>query len=371
MKKALIIGGGIAGCTMAHQLKIWDKNWDVTIIEKSGELGAGNRTKYWGGHPYTFGPRHFLTPHEEVFNFLDRYIPLRRCPEHEAWTYVEPDGQFYNFPIHVDDIDRMPDKDLIREQLALAKGPLGARNLEEYWINSVGQRLYEKFVDQYNKKMWHLKDNREQDHFSWSAKGVELNTGPKAFFNHWISAYPYALNGYDDYFDIATEDVRVCLNTTIDHYDFEKYRVFFDGEWRRYDIIVNTLSLDSIYNNFYGELKYFGLDLMLLVLPVEHAFPKDVFFLYYSNSEPFKRLVEYKKFTQYNSDTTLLGIEVPSLNGRYYPIRNKAEIARHERYKDLLPEKVFSIGRQGTFDYSVDIDDCISQAMDVIKKLKQ
>ena len=367
MKRALIIGGGIAGCTAAHQLRLNDESWNVTLIEKSKELGAGNRTKYWGGHPYTFGPRHFLTPHEEVFSFFNKYVPLRRCPEHEAWTYVEGDGNFYNFPIHVSDIERMPDAPKIKEELKMCKGPENAKNLKEYWINSVGQTLYQKFVDKYNKKMWQIEDNSEQDHFNWSAKGVELNSGPKAFFNHWISAYPCALSGYDDYFDISTQGVNVLLNTVIDHYDLIKKRVFFNGSWEQYDIIINTLSLDRPFEYCYGDLKYVGLDLQLLVLPIEFAFPENVYFLYYANDEPFKRLVEYKKFTRFKSTDTLLGIEVPSLNGKYYPVRTKAEIERHNRYHALLPENVFSIGRQGTFDYSVDIDDCIKQAMDIIK----
>ena len=147
MKKVLIIGGGFAGCTAAHQINLLNKNYQVTLIEKSNILGAGVRTSYYGGHPYTFGPRHFLTPHEKVFEFLNKYVPLRRCPEHEAWTYVERDGNFYNFPIHKDDIEKMPDKDKIYNEIKNAKGVEQSKNLEEYWINSVGSRVQQKNVE--------------------------------------------------------------------------------------------------------------------------------------------------------------------------------------------------------------------------------
>ena len=30
-----------------------------------------------------------------------------------------------------------------------------------------------------------------------------------------------------------------------------------------------------------------------------------------------------------------------------------------------MPDGVFSIGRAGSYDYSVDIDDCIAQALDI------
>ena len=60
MKKVLIIGGGFAGCATAHLLGE-KKDLNVTLVEAGSELGAGVRTHFYGGHPFTFGPRHFLT----------------------------------------------------------------------------------------------------------------------------------------------------------------------------------------------------------------------------------------------------------------------------------------------------------------------
>jgi UDP-galactopyranose mutase len=103
MKTALVIGGGFAGCAAAHQLQLMG-GWDVTLVERAPFLGAGVRTRYYGGHPYTFGPRHFLTPWEHIYQFLNTYVPLRRCQDHQFLTYVEPDERFYSYPIHADDI---------------------------------------------------------------------------------------------------------------------------------------------------------------------------------------------------------------------------------------------------------------------------
>jgi len=76
IKKVLIIGGGFAGCTTAHELSKLD-NLDVTLVEQSSYLGAGVRTFFYGGHPYTFGPRHFLTRNKEVYDYLNKIVPLR------------------------------------------------------------------------------------------------------------------------------------------------------------------------------------------------------------------------------------------------------------------------------------------------------
>jgi UDP-galactopyranose mutase len=369
MKTVLIIGGGFAGCAAAHQLVLMD-GWDVTLVEAAPFLGAGVRTTWFGGHPHTFGPRHFLTPHEHLFTFLNKYVPLRRIHDHEAITYVEKDQAFYNFPIHKDDIPRMPDAALIHQEIASASGAAEAKNLEEYWIGSVGPTLYEKFIKGYSQKMWQIEDNRMIDIFHWSPKGVALKEGPRAAWDTAISAYPYAPNGYDDYFDVATQEARVYLCTTIEHYDIPNKTVVMGGEGRTFDVIINTISPDVLFDYAYGELPYIGRDFHRIVLPVEHCFPENVYFLYYAKDEQFTRLVEYKKFTLHKSPTTLIGMEIPSRNGKYYPLPIKAEMAKAQRYLDEMPEGVFSIGRAGSYRYEINIDDTIEQAMKVAEKLK-
>ena len=119
------------------------------------------------GHPY-FGPRHFLTPYEEVYDYINNLIPIRKCPEHEFLTYVEQDDAFYAYPINMQDVKNMPDYKLINNEIQEIKnseyaGVKNARNLEDYWIASVGNRLYSKMIEQYNKKMWLVEDNKEID----------------------------------------------------------------------------------------------------------------------------------------------------------------------------------------------------------------
>ena len=369
MKTALVIGGGFAGCATAHHLTLLG-GWNITIVEAAHFLGAGVRTHLYGGHPYTFGPRHFLTQNEAIYHFLNKYVPLRRCADHRFWTYVEGDGQFYDFPIHRDDVARMPDREKIENELRCRNVVAEAKNLEEYWIRSVGKTLYEKFIEQYSKKMWLIEDNKEIDTFNWSPKGVALKEGPRACWDTAISAYPCAPDGYNQYFDIASQGTTVLLSTTIQEYDIPHKRVKLAGEWRTFDVIVNTISPDILFRFAFGELPYIGRDFHKIVLPLEHCFPEHVYFLYYANEEEFTRIVEYKKFTQHRAPTTLIGLEIPSLNNKHYPLPIKSVQAKAQRYLNLMPEGVFSIGRAGSYRYDVDIDDCILHAMSVAEKLK-
>lgn len=381
MKKALIIGGGFAGCAAAHQL-VLQGGWDVSLIESANYLGGGNKTLWYGGHPHTFGPRHFLTQNEKVFSFLNKYCPLRRCNDHVFLTYIEEDDKFYNYPIHIDDVPRMPEASQILSELSpivsernktgKVEGAEAAKNLEEFWISSVGKTLYDKFINSYSKKMWLVDDNRKIDDFGWSPKGVALKDGPREAWNTAISAYPIAADGYDQYFKISTLGVNVRLNTRIEAFDIPKKTIYLNGSAEVYDVIINTISPDLIFEKAYGELPYIGRDFHAFVLPIAHAFPPDVYFIYYAGKEKFTRIVEYKQFTRqrYDDNSTILGLEIPSLNGRYYPMPIQSEYSKAERYFSEFPDGVFSIGRAGSYQYRVDIDDCIEQAMNVAQSLK-
>lgn len=371
MKTALVLGGGFAGCAAAHQFALMG-GWDVTLVERGPHLGAGVRTSWYGGHPYTFGPRHFLTPHDHVRQYLHCYVPLRSCADHEFLTYVEKDHSFYTYPIHVDDIARMPDRPKIDAELAEARklqGVAAAKNFEEYWIASIGRTLYGKFVDKYSRKMWMLDDNRTIDDFSWSPKGVTIKEGPRTAWDNAFSGYPEAENGYDDFFDIAGAEAKVLLNTEVEEYDIERKRVKLGGEWRTFDVIVSSISPDTVGRFAFGELPYIGRELLRIVLPIEFALPEHVYFIYFANEEPFTRLTEYKKFTRHKSDTTLVTLEIPSMRNKLYPVPVKAEMARAQKYFDVFPEDVYCVGRAGTYRYNVDIDDTLLHALNLREHL--
>jgi UDP-galactopyranose mutase len=367
MKTATIIGGGFAGCTWAHILG--KKGWQVTLIERTSRIGGGCQTLYFGGHPYTFGPRHLFTAHEYVFNFLHERVPQRRL-NHYLLTYVERDDQFYSYPIHADDIPQMPDRGKIEQELKERPDPSTARNFEEYWIYSVGPTLYDKFVKNYSKKMWQIESNTALTDFKFDGKGVQLRTGTKEVRPEFYISYPISLRGWDDFFDLAvnTPGVTVLMECEIEAYDVQKPAVRIKGEWIKSDIMVSSLSPDILFDFQYGELQYIGRDFIKLVLPVEQVIPDPIFFLHYANDEVFTRVVEYKKLTGYKSPNTLLGMEIPSLSNKLYPypIKEQQDIA--DRYRRELPEYVFSVGRMGNYRY-YDIGMIVDEALRFTKDL--
>ena len=369
LKKVLVIGGGFGGVAAARLVSEL-KDVKVTLIEKSSSLGAGVRTNFYGGHPYTFGPRHFLTHNKDVFRYLDKIVPMSSCGEHEFITYVEQDNQFYNYPLHVSDLEKMPDKKKIKKELSQKKelNIKNSKNMEDYWINSIGKTLYGKTIEKYNKKMWLVNDNKKIDTFKWSPKGATLKNGPRAAWDKAISAYPIKQNGYNDFFDkINKKKIKIILNSNFKVKNLRNKEFIINNKIQKFDIVISTISPDFYFNNKFGELPFIGRDFHKIVFPSKNIFPKNVYFLYYANNEKFTRLVEYKKFTKHKSNTTLIGMEIPSKNGKHYPVPFKKEIQKSHKYLKKFPNWFFSIGRAGTYRYEVDIDDCIEQAMEIKK----
>jgi UDP-galactopyranose mutase len=367
MKKALIIGGGFAGIATSHQLALLKgEPWDVTIIEAGPSIGAGVRTQFLGGHPWTFGPRHFLTQKQHVFDFLNTYLPMVRHPDHEFVTYVEPDKSFYSYPIHYDDIDRMPEAATIRAELEALDPNSQIKDFEDFWVASVGRTLYAKFIETYSKKMWMLDSNKKLSTYDWSPKGTAIKSGPRAAWDTAISAYPVAPDGYNSYFDLATANATIKLNTRFGEKPSNSiYRVFKD-----YDLVVSTIPPDTLCGFLYGRLPFIGRTITPIILPIEFALPTNVYFAYYAGQEPYTRVTEYKKFTRHHDpSSTLITIEQPSIHGRLYPLPTDSAQRLAKRYFAQLPKNVHSIGRAGSYDYRIDIDDCIDQAMTLVKEL--
>jgi UDP-galactopyranose mutase len=385
MKKALIIGGGIGGCVAAIELN--SRGWNVEIIEASSNLGAGLRTHYVGGHPCTLGPRHFLTHNEQTFAYVNKLVPLRSCKDHQFLSYIESDSEFYNYPIHIDDVNRMPESAKIHDELdaleagfrdrefklmsgtAFAASEKPPSDYKEFWLRSIGPTLYDKFISAYTKKMWLVEDESVISDFTWSPKGVAIKRGPREGWDSAISAYPLELTGYDPIFNRAKDITNVRFNSTVDDIDIDRREVKLGSEVLRADLIINSAPLDLAFGKRYGELKYIGREIVYFVLPIEYALPSNVYFSYYCGTERYTRIVEYKKFTRYKSPHTLLSLEFPSLKGRFYPLPVRDQQDMASKYLTDLSNNVFSIGRLGRYNYRYDIDDAVEQALEIVRGL--
>lgn len=366
--KAIILGGGVTGCTAARELA--ERGWDVTLIEKNPYLGGGCHTFFWGGHPYTEGPRPIHVINEKIFHYINDIVPMRTFPLFLD-TYIERDRSFYSYPIHMDDVKKMPDCDIIMQELQNRPNQNNATNMEDGWINAVGPTLYDKYVKTYTKKMWGVDDNKIFDGFSWTVKGRPIQTGARTVelaVGKPEHAYPIEETGYNRFFEYCVKDAKVILNTEVTKFDLDNKRVWIGNKEFTADIIISTIALDDLMDNAYGELKYMGRDFIPIVLPVEYAFRAKHHFIHYPNSEKYTRIVEYKNLTGHKAKDTLLVMEIPSHSNKLYSYTIQSEIDKAKKYMDSLPNGVYSVGRTGSYQY-MNIGQCFEAVWNLMESL--
>lgn len=292
--------------------------------------------------------------------------------DHYNMTYVGEDQAFYTYPIHKDDIALMPDKEKIYSEIENLPKELSPVDFEDYWKNSVGETLYNKFINTYSKKMWKVKNNKQLDEFTFSMKNKAndaLKTGPKKCFDGKKRIfYPTAYEGYNSYFDACVEGCEVIYHANVETFDIENKRVRVDEKWYGGDIVISTVSPDIVFDYCYGELPYMGRDFLPIILPIERVTPEPYFFMHYANDEPYTRIFEYKLLTRYQSPHTMLGVEFPSTNNKLYPYPVIAEINKAKKYISMMPEGVFSIGRNGNYHYD-NMDVVIKHCFEIMENI--
>ncbi len=367
MKTVTILGGGVTGCVLANELTM--RKCEVTLIEMENYLGGGCRTFFYGGHPYTDGPRPLIYQNERAFQYINNIVPMRMF-NLVMDTYIECDARFYSYPIHEDDIKLMPDKDTIYDELNKRPTFLKPDNFEEKWINEVGPTLYSKYIKNYTKKMWKIKDNRIFREYSWSVKKTPtckdpIRTGDRV---SEVAAYPIEETGYNRFFDYCVRDTNVYLGKKVTKVNLEKKIVYLDNEEIKSDIIISTIAVDDLLGHCNGSLRYMGRDYLKLVLPVEHVFQENHHFMYYPNDELFTRVVETKNLTQHKSDSTLLILEIPSNSNKLYVYETKKDRDLADSYINSLPNGVYTIGRLGTYQY-INITDCILSVWKLVDEI--
>lgn len=370
--KALILGGGFAGTTAAYLLK--REGWEVTLLEREPYLGGGCRTFFHAGHPFTYGPRVYYGYSAKVFEWLNRFIPIRRFPFELRTLAHEPiDSQrrFWSYPPHECDLRVYPRAEEIERELAERDNSVEPVDFEDYWKRKVGPTIYDMFVDHYSKKMWMIGDNRIFDIFKWSAKDHPLEKGTREAYKGSFLGYPVPADGYNGYFDAMVEGVEVIYGRSLSDPSMLLERSLWDAEalGPAPDVVISTIPVDDLCGRVLGELPYVGRDFHLLVLPTKQVFPGDVRFCHYASPrDEWTRVTEFKKITYHESEDTLLVLEKPSKNGRLYPYLTKANEAKVSEYMAMLPPNVYSIGRLGTYKYST-IEQTISQAFSCVAKI--
>ena len=185
-KTAIIIGAGPAGLTAGYELA---QRSDIQplIFEAGAAVGGIAKTVEYKGNRIDFGGHRFFSKSDRVLEWWFQFLPMQQCdpallapsyrpflrpgapsPEKvdEVMLVMQRHSRiffqraFFDYPIRLSPrtIHQLGFLQTTRIAASYLKSMLSPRhpeeNLEDFFINRFGQRLYETFFRSYTEKVW-------------------------------------------------------------------------------------------------------------------------------------------------------------------------------------------------------------------------
>ena len=188
-QSVVIIGGGPAGLTAAWEL-IKDggaDRYDVTVLEETHEFGGISRTVKHNGNRMDIGGHRFFSKDDRIMDWWKNTLPLQGAPSYDDKKLnrehdMEPGGpdpevedkvmlkrhrvsriywnkHFLDYPISLSagTLKAMGFKLTMVAGFSYLKSmvhKLPEDNLENFYINRFGRKLYSMFFEGYTEKLW-------------------------------------------------------------------------------------------------------------------------------------------------------------------------------------------------------------------------
>jgi UDP-galactopyranose mutase len=372
-RRALIVGGGLTGCTVARELA--DSGWQVRIHESAPLAGGLVRSATMGGVVYEpHGSHIFHTEDQEVWEYAQRFVPFNDY-RHRVDIVVE--GKLLNWPMLVSDIDKQSAPEQIRAELAERDGidtsaRAASANFEEWCLELMGPTLYQRYIYPYTKKQW----GREPRLLSasWAPRRVQLRRDNDPYlFPDPYQGWPDGKEGYTDLIEglIAHPSIELVSNSTLDIQSTPAATADHQS-----DLVVLTCPLDAFTGGKLGTLEWRGIWVQNVPIPyLEHA--QGAMVVNYPGLEyPYIRIHETKHASRQQCQGTVLGIEFTGAPTRYYPVPLSENEQLNNDYQELVrgelgaaaSAEVAFAGRLSNYTY-IDMDDCIREALDLTRAL--
>jgi UDP-galactopyranose mutase len=370
--RVLIVGAGLTGCTLSYRLA--QHGIESELLERSAAPGGLIRSERMEGVLYEpHGSHIFHTEDREVWELANQMTPFRL---YRHRVDIVADGQLFNWPILLSDIERQSRSDEIFRQLEErrdvdSEGRAQAANFEEWCLELMGPILYERFIRPYTEKQWG-RPARELS-ATWAPRRVSVRWDNDPYlFPDPFQGWPAGPGGYTDLIDGLLAGAGATLRTGVDVTVDNLEQHMRDAQA---DLVVLTCPLDVFCGFDHGSLEWRGILIRNVHVPhVELA--QGAMVVNYPGPEfPFIRIHETKHASGQRCEGTVLGFEFTNAPTRYYPIETERNRALNDKYQAHLreligPGRTFFAGRLANYLY-IDMDDCMRQALDASDEVIQ
>ena len=204
MKKALIIGAGPAGLTAAYELLKQTKDVEVVVFEENDSFGGISKTVNYNGNRMDMGGHRFFSKIPEVNAWWDNMLPMQGHPTYDDILLNRPmpltkggpdpekedrvmltrrrvsriyfDDKFYDYPISLklETFKNMGIFKTIQVGFSYIWSMIFKKpedNLENFYINRFGRKLYSMFFEYYTENLWGR--HPSEIDASWGAQRVK------------------------------------------------------------------------------------------------------------------------------------------------------------------------------------------------------
>ncbi len=189
MGKTVVIGAGPAGLTAAYELLKQTNDMEIIVLEESDVLGGISKTVNYKGNRMDMGGHRFFSKDARVNEWWDGILKpqdAKGLPDPDKTDEVMLrrrrisrilfDQKFYDYPISFkwETFKNMGIGNTFRvgfSYLASVFHKLPETNLENFYINRFGRKLYSMFFEYYTENLWGRKPSEIDA--SWGAQRVK------------------------------------------------------------------------------------------------------------------------------------------------------------------------------------------------------
>ena len=208
MKKIVIIGAGPAGLTAGYYLLKKNNKYDVVILEKDNQVGGISKTITYDGNRMDLGGHRFFTKDDRIRKIWIDVLPIQgkgsyddiKLNTNKKFVKGGPNPEkqnnvflirnrvsriyyckkFFDYPINLsfNTIKNLGFIKTIQSGFSYLKSMIIKKeevNLENFYINRFGSKLYKIFFEGYTEKLWGRSPKYIDS--SWGAqrvKGISL-----------------------------------------------------------------------------------------------------------------------------------------------------------------------------------------------------
>lgn len=360
----LIVGAGLAGATMAHELMKAGKR--CLVIDKRPHIGGNVYTENVNGiNVHKYGAHIFHTSDKRIWNFVNSFTEFNRYTNSPVANYK---GKLYNLPFNMNTFYQMwgvitPEQaaEMIEKQRREAN-IISPHNLEEQAISLIGKDIYYTLIKDYTEKQWGRKCT-ELPAFIIKRLPVRF-TFDNNYFNDTYQGIP--IGGYTKMVEKMLEGIEVCLST-----DYFENREYFNSIA---DKIIYTGEIDRYFDYCYGHLEYRTVSFETELLKGISNYQGNAVVNYTDSETPYTRIIEHKHFEFGKQPDTVISREYSKEwqpgDEPYYPVNDDRNGKLYAKYKVLADTqtKVLFGGRLAEYKY-YDMHQVIERALVLAEKI--